>query len=396
MSSIKLLTFTTLYPNTEQPVRGIFVEQRLRQLLTPGSVQAKVVAPVPWFPLKHAAFGRYGAVARVPLSEHRNGISVLHPRYPVIPKIGMSVAPFLLAAAVRSSLLGLLNNGYDFDIIDAHYFYPDGVAAALLAKTLSKPVVITARGSDINLIAHYHLPRKMILWAARTASANITVSGPLKDSLVDMGVPEDDVIVLRNGVDLKLFYPEDRERCRRTLGLKHTTLLAVGQLIESKGHDIVLKALPKLPRTDLVIAGEGAAEGRLRTLAKSLGVADRVTFVGTVLHEQLKTYYSAADALVLASVREGWPNVLLESMACGTPVIASDVGSIRQIVAAPEAGVVMRARTPEGLVDAFHTLFSSYPDRVAIRRYAERFSWNDTAESQKQLFERIKARHAPA
>jgi glycosyltransferase involved in cell wall biosynthesis len=378
MSYIKLLTFTTLYPNAEQPVRGVFVEQRLRQLLAPGSVQAKVVAPVPWFPARQTAFGRYGALARIPLCEHRNGISVLHPRYPVIPKIGMSVAPFLLAAAVRSSLLGLLKDGYDFDIIDAHYFYPDGVAAALLAKTLSKPVVITARGSDLNLIARYHLPRKMILWAARTASANITVSGPLKDLLVEMGVPEGDVIVLRNGVDLKLFYPEDRERCRRELGLKHTTLLAVGQLIESKGHDIVLKALARLPRTDLVIAGEGAAEGRLRTLAESLGVADRVTFVGTVLHEQLKTY------------------VLLESMACGTPVIASDVGSIREIVAAPEAGVVMRARTPEGLVDAFHTLFSSYPDRKAIRRYAERFSWDDTAESQKRLFERIKARHASA
>jgi glycosyltransferase involved in cell wall biosynthesis len=392
MSGIKLLTFTTLYPNQAQPTHGVFVEQRLRHLLVQKDFEAQVVAPVPWFPTKHALFGRYAKFACVPSEERRHGVRVLHPRYPLIPKVGMTTAPFLMAGATYSAVRALLADGYDFDIIDAHYYYPDGVAAAFLAKKVKRPFVITARGSDINLIAQYSIPRKLMLATARAAAAVVTVSEALKKSLTRMGVSEERITVLPNGVDLELFKPIDRGACKEHLGVNGLTLLSVGQLNDFKGHDIAIRALAQLSEVTLLIAGDGSGRERLRSLAKSRDVTHRVRFLGTVPHEELKNYYAAADALVLASAREGWPNVLLESMACGTPVIATNVGGIPEIVRTPEAGIIMRERTPEALVEAYHALQSRYPARTAVRRYAEHFSWDATALGQATLFRKIKER----
>ena len=383
---MKILSFTTLYPNAAQPRHGIFVEQRLRRLTESGQVQARVLAPVPWFPFTHPRFGSYATFASVPRHEARHGISISHPRYILLPRVSMALAPFFLAVAMLPVMRRVIRDGYDFDIIDAHYFYPDGVAAAMLGKILNKPVVITARGTDLNLIPRYWLPRKMILWAARRAAGIITVCRALKDVLILLGMPDKAVTVLRNGVDLKLFQPIERDKSRQQLSLTRTTLLSVGHLIKRKGHDLVIQALTELPDVELLIAGDGEEEGALKSLAQSCGVADRVKFLGAIKQEQLKNYYGAVDVLVLASSREGWANVLLEAMACGTPVVASNVWGTPEVVAAPEAGVLMLDRTPASLAQAVRQLLGNYPDRAATRRYAERFSWDDTTQGQLKLF----------
>ena len=385
---MKILTFSTLYPHSARPSHGIFVETRLRHLLASGKVESRVVAPVPWFPSSNARFGEYAMHARAPREEKRNGIEVLHPRYPLPPKVGMIMAPFLLAAAMKPVFERVLRS-YPFDLIDAHYFYPDGVAAALLGKGLGKPVVITARGTDVNLIPRYRLPRAMIRWAARRAAGMITVARALKDDLIRIGVPGERIEVLRNGVDLQLFRPVDREATRRKLGMSRTALLAVGLLIPRKGHDLVIGALPRLPDMELIVVGDGPERGALDALARDRGVADRVRFVGAVPQEELRSYYGAADALVLASSREGWANVLLESMACGTPVVASTAGGSPEVVAAPEAGGLIAERTPEAVAEGVRRLFAAYPDRGATRRYAEKFGWEETTRGQLRLFERV-------
>jgi glycosyltransferase involved in cell wall biosynthesis len=385
---LKILTFSTLYPSASRPSHGIFVETRLRHLVASGRVESRVVAPVPWFPSRKAWFGEYAAHASAPQKERRHGIDVLHPRYPLLPKIGMTLAPFLLAQAVKPVIGRLLRN-CDFDLIDAHYFYPDGVAAVLLGRRFGKPVVVSARGSDVNLISCYRLPRRMILWAARHAAGVITVARALKDKLVALGVPAGRIEVLRNGVDLQLFRPVDREYWRRRLGFRRTTLLSVGNLMPLKGHDLAIRALRLLPEVDLVIIGNGPERAALGNLALESGMSDRVTLAGSMSQEELRHYYGAADALVLASSREGWANVLLESMACGTPVVASNVGGTPEVVAAPEAGVMMAERTPEALADAVRRLMAGYPDRGGTRRYAEGFSWADTTAGQLELFGRI-------
>jgi len=380
---MKILTFSTLFPNTEKPGHGIFVETRLRHLVASGQVESRVVAPIGWFPSKNPRFGDYAKLAKVPQSEVRHGLQVEHPRFPVIPKVGMNVAPLLLAQAARPRIARLLDEGYDFDLIDAHYFYPDGVAAAMLARYFNKPLVITARGSDITLLPQYALPRKMIKWAAKRADAVITVCHALRDEVVALGVAADKVTSLRNGVDLQLFRPI--ERTPNAL----FTLLTVGHLVPVKAQELIIAALPLLPDVRLVVAGGGPNRGMLEALARELGVEARVQFLGAVPQAQLREHYGNADALVLASSREGWANVLLESMACGTPVVASRVYGTPEVVAAPEAGVLMDQRTPQGVADAVQRLRADYPDQSATRRYAERFSWDDTTHGQVQLFERL-------
>ena len=387
---IELLTFTTLFPNAVQTRHGIFVEQRLRHLRATGEVGVRVVAPVPWFPSSRSVFGKYATFARVPIIEERHGVRVYHPRYPVIPKIGLGVAADLMAAATARAVHAHLESGPPVDVLDAHFFYPDGVAAVRLGRRFGLPVVITARGTDINLYPSFARPRKLILWAAEHAAGIVTVCRALKDRLVELGVQADKIRVLRNGVDLQQFRPLDRDQCREQLGWRGTVLLSVGHLIERKGNHLAIQALARLPDVRLALAGDGEEQPRLRRLAMDTGVADRVEFLGPVEQADLARYYCAADALILASSREGWANVLLESMACGTPVVASRVWGTPEVVAAPEAGVLMRSRDAEGIVRAVTELFDAYPDRAMTRRYAEGFSWDSTSQGQLELFAAVR------
>ncbi len=393
-ASLNILTFTTLYPNAAQPHHGIFVENRLRHLVAGGGVSSQVVAPVPWFPLRHGAFGSYAQLAAVPASEQRHGLSVLHPRYPVIPKLGMSVAPLLMYAALKPQISRLLRDGGDFDLIDAHYFYPDGVAAVMLGRRFGKPVCITARGTDINLIPRYRIAGAQIRWAASQAQGLVTVCQALKDGLIDLGVEADRVRVLRNGVDLRRFSPGDGADLRAELALQGTVLLSVGHLIPRKAHDLVIRALADLPEASLVVVGSGPLEKSLRKLATRLGIASRVYFRGAVPPEAMPAYYRAADVLVLASEREGWANVLLEAMACGTPVVASNIWGTPEVVAAPEAGLLLPSRSPEAIAATVAKLLAAPPARAATRRYAERFSWEETTAGQIELFRAILGKSA--
>jgi teichuronic acid biosynthesis glycosyltransferase TuaC len=391
----RILTFSTLYPNAEMPTHGVFVENRLRHLVGGGRVEARVVAPVAWFPSRSPRFGRYARFARVPQRETRHGLDILHPRYAMVPGIGMYVSPLTIALAARRSVATLIAEGFDFDVIDAHYFYPDGVAAALLARWFDRPLVVTARGSDVTKLGTYRIPRQMIRWAAREASAIITVCAALQRDLGVVGVDVTNGMVLRNGVDLNAFTPRDQAAARARLGLPaHGQVVAsVGHLIPRKGHDLVIAALPQLPGVTLVIAGSGPDASSLRALAQRVGVADRVVFLGQVTQERLPDVYSAATLLVLASSAEGWANVLLEAMACGAPVVATDVGGTSEVVRAPEAGVVVGTRDTPAITAAMRTVLDALPDRSAVRRYAERFSWTDTSGGQERLFASLVRRH---
>ena len=382
---MKVLTFGSLFPDATRPSHGVFVEQRLRHLIAEGGIDSKVVAPVPWFPSSHPRFGDWAAYAAVPAREMRDGIEVLHPRWLSIPKIGMTVAPSLMAMGARSTLARILAEGWDFDVIDAQYFFPDGVAAVSLGRRFKKPVVITARGTDLNLIPEHPVARGMIRAAAMEAKACITVCAALKDVLIDMGVPDHHVHVLRNGVDpIRFAPPDDRDALRREFGWARPTVVCVGHLIPRKGPDLVLRAVAALDDVALCFVGDGPEEGNLRRLASELGISDRVSFAGRQPPESVRRWFGAADLSVLASDREGWANVLLESMACGTPVVATRIWGTPEVVAAPEAGVLVD-RTPASLADGMRRLLASPPSRLATRAYAETFDWGDTARRLKAV-----------
>lgn len=373
-----------------RPTHGIFVETRLRHLLQSGQVQTQVVAPVPWFPSSDQRFGEWAKMAATPHHEFRNDVEVWHPRYLLPPKVGMHVSPLMLALGARATVARLIREGFDFDLIDAHYYYPDGVAAALLAKWFHKPVVITARGTDLNLIPSYPLPRRMILWAAQRAAASVGVCAALMEVLRHLGAEPSKLHVLRNGVDLERFHPLPPAEARVSLGLPSgILLLSVGHLVERKGHHITVEILTQLPQAHLVIIGEGEERDRIREHARALGVMDRVMLAGAIPNAELARWYSAADILVLASSREGWANVLLESMACGTPVVATHIWGTPEVVCDPVAGRLVEVREGKAFAQAVRALLDNYPDRAAVRRYAEGFSWEATTQGQIDLFRRI-------
>ncbi|MCO6420025.1 glycosyltransferase [Siccirubricoccus sp. KC 17139] len=383
---LRLLTFSTLYPNPAQPNHGVFVENRLRHLLASGHAESTVLAPVLWFP------GRGVARRAVPAEVVRHGIRVLHPRFLGPPGLGMWVNPWILHRIARAALRRLLAEGLRPQAIDAHYLYPDGVVAVWLGREFGLPVVITGRGSDTSLLPNYRFPRRLIQGAIAGSAALIAVSAALKEGLVALGAPPEKVTVLRNGVDLALFRPPaDRAAARAALGLTGPALLSVGLLIPRKGHHLTIEAMRELPDHTLLIAGEGPERGALEAQIARLGLGGRVRLLGARPHAELPALYGAADALVLASAREGWANVLLEAMGCGTPAIASPAWGSREAIAAPAAGLVLPDDAPASIAAGVRQLFAALPDRAATRAYAEGFGWEATTQGQLTLFRRVLA-----
>lgn len=394
---MNILTVSTLYPNNKEPKHGIFVRNRLLQLTRDfPDVQATVIAPVPWFPLnlKFGPFAEYAKYVGVESEEVRDGIEVLHPRYLVLPKVGMYITPFFLALAMRSAYRKLERRGRSYDLIDGHYFFPDGVAIAKLAKKYKLPFTVTARGTDVNLIPQYPKARAMITQVANKASAAITVCKALKDSLIEFADVSQKTTVLRNGVDLDFFClssPERQNQIKQQewkIPQSKKLILSVGHLIERKGHGLVIESLLNLPDCVLLIAGDGPDLAALQARVKRFGLCDRVTFLGALDQTKLKNLYQAADALVLASSREGWANVLLESMACGTAVVATNLWGTPEVVAAPEAGVLVD-RSAESIASGLTELFNANIQRADTRKYAEQFDWYSTSEGQYRIFQEI-------
>ena len=393
---VRLLTFTTLYPHAGAPNHGVFVENRLRHLVATGRAASSVMAPVPWFPSRSRRFGAWSRFAFAAHEEMRHGLQITRPRFAAVPAVGMSVAPAMLYAAAKPAVKRLLARNA-VDLIDAHYLYPDGVAAVMLGRAFGLPVVLTARGSDITQLPDYLLPRRMIRWAMARADALISVSAGLKQAMADLGAAADRITVLRNGVDLTMFKPptdgDSRNALRAAWGIQGPTLLSVGHLIERKGQRLIIQALSHLPGWTLLLVGEGPERAKLEALASHLGLAVRVRFMGMQAHETLAQLYGSADISVLASSREGWANVLLESMACGTPVIASDIPGNPEVVQAREAGLIVE-RTAEAVAAGISALWAGLPGREKVRAYAERFSWEATSAGQLAVFARARSRFA--
>lgn len=390
---IKILLFSTLFPHAGEPTLGIFVENRLRNLLAQEpEIEATVIAPVPWFPFKGKLFGSYGRAACAHKVEIRDGLTIYHPRYLVIPKVGMLLTPNFLASSAWRCLKRLLGKGEKFDVIDAHYLYPDAVAASVLSLNAGIPFVATARGSDVTQIAHMSGPRHKILKAVDRAAHTITVSANLKRDLVTMGAEASKISVLRNGVDLEKFKQVDREKGRKKFPDK-PILLYAGWLIPRKRLDLVLAVTKLSPDLITVIVGDGPLMAKCQEDARLMGIADRVYFVGQKVPEEMPSYYSLADVLLLPSDREGWANVLLEAMACGTPVVSRAIGGAPDLIVEDRAGRVVDSAKPEDLACAVNDVLKHLPKREKVRQFAEKYGWAETSSSQKRIFEAVLLEH---
>lgn len=385
------VTFTRIWPNVLQPTHGLFVEQRQLRLAARPDCDVRVVAPVPWYPSLPGP-AKWKTFAGISRRETWKGIEVEHPRYPVIPKIGLRLQGAALAR-VTTSLLAKMARSSPIDVIDAHYLYPEGFAAVAAGRQLGIPTVLNAIGSDV-----YGLPKlpgigALTRQAIRGADMLIAVSQPIADALVDMGASRDKIVLLPYGVDAGRFtrVPAGAAAVRARLGIAshERMVLNVGRLHPMKGQDVLLDAFARLAGTAeckdvrLVIVGAGDLRADLESRARANGIADRVTFAGSVLNTELGAWYSAADLFCLPSRGEGHPNVLIEALSCGTPAVASAVGAIPEVIR-PSCGLVVPPEDVTALTQALSAGLAAVRDGLWSAEAAQAAvagrSWEQVAD----------------
>lgn len=370
---LRVLVLSTLFPDASRPNFGIFVERQTLSLAERSDVEVRVVAPRGLPPGPLAWLGRYSRLAAQPAREQWKGLTVDRPRFLNLPGTGGRFHARAMAAAL-TPLLREIRKDFPFDVISAEFFFPDGPAAILLGRRFHVPVSIKARGSDMHDWGRRPGIGKQVIAAGQAADGVLAVSEAMRDDMIAMGVPGEKIETITTGVDLTRFTPRDRTEAKAVLGVSGPLVLSVGALIPIKGHDIVIDAVATLPGVTLWIAGEGGDRKRLEAQVERLGLGDRVKLLGSVPPDRVAAALAAADAMALASEREGLANAWLEALASGTPVVIPDVGGARQVVTSPVAGRIV-ARTPAAFASALGALIAAPPHAADTRAIAAPFTW---------------------
>jgi len=385
---MKILILTNLFPTPWDPLRGAFNRQQFERLGRRHDID--VLVPVDFRERMTQARGH---------AEVRH-LHVNYFTFVYLPRIGRALhALCWLVCLLWQCGRQLRNRRYDCLLVS--WAYPDGAAASWLARRLGIPYVLKVHGSDLNVQAESGLRRLQIQAALRQASAVVSVSRALAEKAINLGAAADAVHVLYNGVDGALFQPGVRSEARARLDLPANLplLLYVGNLKASKGCMDLLEAFPALvaayPRARLVYVGTGPCDIQLRERARVLGCADRVELRGPVAHDALGDWFRAADLLCLPSHNEGVPNVVLEAMACGTPVVATRVGGIPEVV--PEyAGVLVpphdRGALAAALIEASRRTWE--PRRITL--HASGFRWDDNVDRLDRILQSAVVHTTPA
>jgi len=395
---MRILTFTSLFPNAQSPNHGIFILQRTLHLARREGNSVQVVAPVPYAPRFLSNTSR-GGVATIPQAETLAGLSVHHPRYPLLPGVSMPLHGALMyAGCIRR--VRQLHQERRFDCIDAHYVFPDGLAAVMTGRALNIPVTVTARGSDVHTFPSFATIRPQIRWTLRHADAVAAVSTSLARAMLELEETLASAEVIGNGVDAGRFYPGDRASARRAIGIADADkmIVSVAALRNVKGPDLLVRAAALLkkdvPTLKVVFVGRGEELTNLKRLAAQLGCADVCRFAGAVDNCELRQYFVAADVSCLPSRKEGWPNVVLESLACGIPVVATDTGAVSEILSDPKLGIVVEA-TPESIYGGLRGALAISWDRDWIVRYARSQTWDDVADRVEDFLRRSTRQQVP-
>jgi teichuronic acid biosynthesis glycosyltransferase TuaC len=386
---MKILTFTKLFPNAQMPLHGIFIARRAKALALECGHQIEVVAPVPYYPKFLPGNAEWNKLKLVPEVEEQQTLRVHHPRYFNPPKIGMARYGQWMAQGSQATVTRLLHNGFPFDVIDAHFIYPDGYAAIRLGQQLQCPVVVTARGSDITRNKHYPHIRPLLSEVMRCATQLIAVSEELRDEFIELGAIPEKTHVIPNGIDTEVFYPSSQTEARQTLGLtsEDRWLVSVGRLDRNKGQWLILEALKKigLPelnrrRIKLALIGQGEDRAALTAISRAAGFDGIVHFAGQISPEIICTWYNAADVKILASSREGSPNVVLEALACGTPAVTSRAGRNAAVIDEGKNGLLFPIEDADGLQKAILLALDQQWDRKQIAQTGRQRSWATVAK----------------
>ncbi len=370
---LRVLTLASLFPDQTRPTFGPFVERQTLGLAAHPVVEVRVVSPVGVPPWPLSLHPRYRALAALPLVEQWKGTTVYRPRFIHIPGTSGRFDASAMARAV-TPLLRRIRAEFAFDVIDAEFFFPDGPAAVQLGEMFCVPVSIKARGADIQFWGVEPATRGQVLDAAYRADGLLAVASALKGDMVALGMEADKIRVHYTGVDLSLFKAGERAEAKAELGISGPLVLSVGALIPRKRQALTMEAVATLDGVSLALIGKGEDAETLGTLAAKLGISDRVKILGALPHAEIARWLAAADVMCLPSKSEGLANAWVEALACGTPVVTTDVGGARELMDRADAGHIV-APEVETLAAAMDDLISYPRDPLAVRAVAERFTW---------------------
>ncbi len=378
MNPIRVLLFSNLYPSAREPTRGVFNLNRFRALA--GHCEARVVAPLPWWTRLRRPF----ELVRVP-REDSTGLPAAFPTYWSLP--GLQALHGRAMYLSLRAYLRRLRREFAYDVLLAAWAYPEGVAAAHLAQELDLPLVTMVLGSDLNEFPRDPALRRQIQWGLGRSRRVVAVSRALRDQAVGLGVPAERMVVQHNGVDGSRFRLRDREEERSRLGLpKERRILGyVGNLKPEKGPDVLVEALGRLHASgfrdwELALVGSGPLEHSLRSRARELGIEERLRFVGRRPHQEVPCWLAACDLLCLPSRREGCPNVVLEALASGRPVVASRVGGVAELLD-DRGGVLVPPGDPEALAAGLKRALCRTWEPSALRDTVECLSWDQYGQT---------------
>lgn len=381
---MKILTLSTVFPSPSKPSFGTFIRARLQQVARTESV--RVLAPVPLVDYRlHEIHFR----AKAPAKRHDEKLTVYQPRWLYLPGGGFLNAWFLFLQTLRTALR--LDREARIDLIDSHFCHPDGIAAALLAHFLQRPLTITLRGNE-TLHGSFRFRRLAMAWAMRRAAAVITVSEALRKYAISLGVAPERAKTIPNGVDVSIFRPR-----QLNAQVRRHVVLSAGFLIERKGYDRLIRAVASLRargiECELEIAGgssgEPAHEAELHRLVHEFHLEKAVHFLGPVTPVRLAELMSQAGVFSLASSREGWPNVVHEALACGAPVVATNIGGVPEMIPSSEYGLVVPAGDQAALEDALEHALGKQWNRDAIAAWGQARSWQNVSVEVLELFEQV-------
>jgi len=360
----------------------MFVYQRLAALAQLENLE--VCSPVPWFPVLKSR-------THIASPENWQSLRVHRAGFFYFPGFFKNTDAKFYARGLKKWLNNLCES-WKPDVLDAHFVWPDGAGVALLAKELGIPYVITLRGKIYECLKVPEQARQCAS-ALQGAAAVISVSSKMADEALALGVAKERLHVITNGVNPKQFYPRNKLESRAELGLpdKDKLLVTVAHLGHRKGHHETIKALAGLPEdVKLVIVGAPAQGGTTDGffVARSCGVEERLILPGPQPYEKIPLYFSAADASVLASYREGCPNAVLESLASGIPVIATDVGAVPDILPTTVGRIVSTEQT-DPLREAIADVLDNTWDADTVVRESGVRSWEQVAEEVQSVFRKL-------
>ncbi len=323
-----------------------------------------------------------------------SGGDPLRPRYFDLP--GGFSRGLTNSLAARSASRAILRGGTAFDVIHSHFLGLNGYVGLSLKEEFRKPLVLSAYGGDA-----YSVPfrdagsRKLAESEVRGADGLIAVSRPIAQNLVTLGSDPGKIRVIPTGFDASLFAPAPKEEARSRLGLpqQKVIILNVANLVPQKGQSYLLESFSMVlkSRKDLVLVfvGGGELASDLRSRATKLGVGQSVAFAGPRPHQEIPTWINACDLFVLPSVSEGSPTVIPEAMACGKPVVATEVGGVQDLIKAGETGLMVHAKDAEALAESIRGAIERPWNSQAIRAHALSYSWDALAEKIVRVYEEV-------